>query len=141
MAPGNTTTGAVLEQMVLPALDRGGFTYRKQARIGLRPGGRRHVVDVLATDGEGRNYLISLKWQQVSGTTEQKVPFEAMCLAEAIRTCDGEYDKAYLVLGGDGWTLRDFYVSGGLNDHLVHGELVHVMTLESFIAAANQGKL
>ena len=53
----------------------------------------------------------------------------------------GEYDKAYLVLGGDGWTLRDFYVSGGLREHLVHGELVHVMTLESFVGAANQGKL
>ena len=40
--------------------------------------------------------LISVKWQQVSGTAEQKVPFEIIGLADAVLT--GEYAKAYLVL-------------------------------------------
>lgn len=37
-----------------------------------------------------------MKWQQVSGTAEQKVPFEVICLMEAVAT--GAYQKAYLVL-------------------------------------------
>ena len=141
MAPRNTGTGIVLEQMVLPALTMGGYSYQKQVRIGIRPGGRRHVVDVLASDEGGRKYLVSLKWQQVSGTAEQKVPFEAICLAEAIRTGAGEYHKAYLVLGGDGWSLREFYLGGGLNAHLQHSNLVEFRSLESFVALANQGRL
>ena len=54
---------------------------------------------------------------------------------------EGDYAQAYLVLGGDGWSLRDFYTSGGLNEHLVHPELVEIVTLERFIAIANQGGL
>lgn len=141
MVPRNTSTGIVLEQMVLPALTMGGYSYQKQVRIGERPGGRRHVVDILATDSQGRNYLISLKWQQTSGTAEQKVPFEAICLAEAVRTGEEKYHRAYLVLGGDGWSLRQFYLAGGLNAHLRHGNLVEFRSLEAFIALANQGRL
>ena len=141
MAPRDTRTGAVLESMVLPALQRGGYSYRTQFNIGLRPGGRRHFIDVLATDDDGKAYLISLKWQQVSGTAEQKVPFEAICLAEALRTGEDKYHKAYLVLGGEGWSLRDFYLGGGLDGHLAHGDLVNFRSLESFIALANQGRL
>ena len=98
----------------------------------------RHKVDVLAQKGD-QNYLISLKWQQVSGTAEQKIPFEVISLAHAMQ--EGDYAQAYLVLGGDGWSLRDFYTSGGLNEHLVHPELVEIVTLERFIAIANQGGL
>jgi hypothetical protein len=127
--------------MILPALKMGGYSYRTQVNIGIRPSGRRHVVDVLAADGQGREYLISVKWQQVSGTAEQKVPFEAICLAEAIRTGGGKYHKAYLVLGGDGWSLRDFYLGGGLDAHLRYSNLVNFRSLESFIALANQGQL
>jgi len=45
------------------------------------------------------NSLISMKWQQVSGTAEQKVPFEVICLIEALKNNGGRYSKAYLVLG------------------------------------------
>jgi hypothetical protein len=141
MAPRNTATGMVLENMVLPALGMGSYTCRKQVRVGTRPGGRRHIIDVLATDSAGKQYLISLKWQQVSGTAEQKVPFEAICLAEAIRTGAGKYHKAYLVLGGPGWSLREFYAGGGLDAHLRYSQLVNIVSLEPFIAMANQGKL
>ena len=78
MTPRNTSTGAVLEAMVLPALDRGGYTWRVQVETGTRPGGRRHQVDAVAQK-DGASVLVSLKWQQTSGTAEQKVPFEVMC--------------------------------------------------------------
>jgi PD-(D/E)XK nuclease superfamily protein len=137
---GDTRTGAVLEAMVLPALKRGGYTYQIQAKIGERLGCGAHKVDVLAEKDE-RRLLISLKWQQASGTIEQKVPFETICLAEAL---DRGYDKAYVVLGGEGMRakLRQFYVSGGLKPYLnVPWDRIDIVTLEGFIAKANQGKL
>ena len=66
-------------------------------------------MDAIAEKG-GDAILVSLKWQQTGGTAEQKVPFEVMCLADAVRAGHGQ--AAYLVLGGDGWTLRDYYTSG-----------------------------
>jgi len=138
MAPRDTQTGAVLEQMVIPALNRGGYTYATQVNIGQRPSGRKHKVDVVA-ERDGRKILISLKWQQISGTAEQKVPFEVICLAYALE--QGGYNKAYLVLGGTGWTLRDFYVSGGLDNYLKLPTEIKIIKLEDFIALANKGNL
>ncbi len=138
MTPRNTRTGGVLEQMVLPALHQGGYAYDIQVDIGKRLGVSRHVVDVVATKAE-RRVLISVKWQQVSGTAEQKVPFEVICLLEALQS--GRYDKAYLVLGGGGWSLRSFYVDGGLQPYVDHADKVEIVTLESFAGRANAGRL
>jgi hypothetical protein len=141
MNPRKTTTGAVLEQMILPALEHGGYRVRQKVNIGQRLGGGRHIVDALAEDPEGRRFLVSLKWQQVPGTAEQKVPFEVMCLAEAVLASGGLYQKAYLVLGGAGWKLREFYTGGGLQRYLCHSDLVSILSLEDFVGRANQGKL
>src|SRR5437899_8820049 len=138
MTPRNTTTGGVLEAMVLPALKRGGYAYVVQQPIGERFGGGAHIVDVIAVK-DGLKYLVSMKWQQVSGTAEQKVPFEVICLAESVLS--GAFSKAYLVLGGEGWKLRTFYTGGGLKSHLVHADKVDIMTLEAFVARANKGQL
>jgi hypothetical protein len=138
MSPRNTRTGSVLEAMILPALKQGGYGYTTQQVIGSRFGGGRHIVDAIAEKDEQR-LLISLKWQQTGGTAEQKVPFEVISLAEVVLT--GQFAKAYLVLGGEGWTLRDFYVSGDLKKHLWHADKVEILTLESFVARANNGQL
>jgi hypothetical protein len=138
MSPGSTRTGGVLEAMILPALKQGGYAYETQVPLGKRLGLGKHVVDAVAHK-DGRNLLISLKWQQVSGTAEQKVPFEIICLLEALEA--GLHEKAYLVLGGEGWTLRNFYTSGGVKRFLVNSDKVEVLTLEGFVGKANQGKL
>lgn len=138
MTPRNTNTGGVLEAMILPALARGGYSCNQQVRVGTRCGGGVHKVDAVAGKGT-ETVLISLKWQQTGGTAEQKVPFEVMCLADAVRA--GHGDRAYLVLGGDGWTLRDYYISGALADHLTHAGLVQVVTLEAFVRLANTGRI
>jgi hypothetical protein len=138
MTPRNTRTGGVLEQMVLPALGQGGYSYKLQVKIGQRLGCSQHFVDVIA-EKDGRRLLISMKWQQVSGTAEQKVPFEVICLLEALEP--GDYGKAYLVLGGEGWTLRNFYVGDGLKKYLPYADKVEILTLESFVGRANAGKL
>lgn len=137
----DTGTGWVLEQMVLPALRRGGYEATTQVYVGQRLGGGRHRVDALAKEASGREILISLKWQQTSGTAEQKVPFEIICLADAIATSQGRFDKAYVVLGGNGWKLRDFYTGGGLQTYLNVKDEVEILNLEAFIAKANQRKL
>jgi hypothetical protein len=138
MSPRNTRTGGVLEQMVLPALDQGGYTYEVQVHIGQRLGCGQHVVDVIA-EKDGQKLLISMKWQQVSGTAEQKVPFEVICLLEALES--NSYHRGYLVLGGEGWTLRSYYVSGQMTKYLKYGDKIEILTLESFVARANASKL
>jgi PD-(D/E)XK nuclease superfamily protein len=50
-----------------------------------------------------------MKWQQSSGTAEQKVPFEIICLAETIKETPN-YKRGYVVLGGTGWTLQEYYI-------------------------------
>ena len=136
--PGDTRTGGVLEAMILPALDRGGYSHRPQVVIGDRLGCGRHIVDAVA-EKDGRSVLVSVKWQQVAGTAEQKVPFEVICLLDAVAR--GPYGRAYLVLGGEGWKLRRFYVGGGLDRFLEFADHVEIMTLEGFVAKANQGGL
>jgi hypothetical protein len=124
--------------MILPALTRGGYSYKVRVKIGQRLGCGAHYVDVIAKK-DRKTFLISLKWQQVAGTAEQKIPFEIICLSEALKS--NEYEKAFVVLGGEGWTLRQFYVSGGLSEYLRGCEGVSVVTLEHFVAKANNGRL
>jgi hypothetical protein len=136
--PRDTRTGGVLEAMILPSLKRGGYDYKVRVKIGQRLGCGSHYVDVIA-EKNGKKYLISLKWQQVAGTAEQKIPFEVIYLAEALE--NGEYERAFVVLGGEGWRLRKFYTSGGLTKYLRGTEKVRIVTLESFVAKANRGEL
>lgn len=98
-----------------------------------------HKIDCVA-EKNGSRYLVSLKWQQTGGTAEQKVAFESICLEEAIESSNASYAKAYLVLGGDGWTLRDYYVSEKMRKY-VHYPHVKIVTLEQFVARANKGEL
>lgn len=97
-------------------------------------------MDILAEDSRARRFLISLKWQQVNGTAEHKIPFEVISLAHA-RTENEDIYKAYLVLGGDGWRYKEFYLSGGLDRHLRNTELVDIVSLDEFVALANKGVL
>jgi hypothetical protein len=141
MVPRDTRTGQVLENMIIPALERGGYKWKEQTIIGERLGGHRHKVDVLAFHVGGLEIPISLKWQQTSGTAEQKVPFEVICLVDVIQKSGGRFKKAYLVLGGEGWSLKEFYLKRGLDAYLKNCDLVEISSLESFVAKANQGKL
>ena len=97
------------------------------------------MVDAVVRKDD-RNLLVSLKWQQVPGTAEQKVPFEVICLLDIIKRSNC-FEKAYLVLGGDGWRLREFYTKGGLAEYIDYTRLVEIVTMERFVALANKGDL
>ena len=129
-----------MERMILPALEMGGYRFERNVHIGSRLGVSRHRIDTFATDGNGRIHLVSLKWQQVQGTAEQKIPFEVICLVDAILK-DERFYKAHLVLGGNGWRYKEFYLAGGLNPYLNKAYLVNMTSLENFVQKANQGLL
>lgn len=135
----DTQTGKVLEGMVIPMLEYHKYRYQQQVPVGVRPSGKRHVVDLVVTNKDGQDVLVSLKWQQVPGTAEQKVPFEVICLLEALE--GGGFSKAYLVLGGEGWTLRDYFTSGKLEKYFRMEGAVVIQTFEAFIAKVNRGEL
>lgn len=98
------------------------------------------MIDIVAKKDDS-SYLISLKWQQTSGTAEQKVPYELICLSEALKQSRGAHKAAYLVLGGEGWTLKKFYLSGGLERHLSLDQPVKLLGLEDFLLLATENKL
>jgi len=127
-----------MEQMIVPAMARGGYTFRRKVKIGHRLGVGRHIVDGLA-EKDGRRLLVSLKWQQVPGTTEQKVPFEVISMIEALRA--GGFETAYVVLGGQNWRFKDFYLDRGLDQYIADAHLIQIVTLEDFVARANRGRL
>lgn len=142
----NTSTGRVLEELVIPSLRRGGYSLKEQAIVGVKVNGSKHRVDVLVGDEPGQ-ILVSLKWQQTSGTAEQKVPFEVINLIHACQ--EYGYKKAYLVLGGvdnnssndGGWTLRQWYLDRGLAEYIEYEQYVELIKPEEFVALANAGRL
>jgi len=128
--------------MVLPALQLAGYPYEKQSYIGRVMGGRPYKADLLVHDrASGRRIVVSLKWQQVAGTAEQKIPFEVIALLQLLES--GACDDAYLVLGGTGWTpqVREFYLNGGLCRFIPEAKRVRIVGLEEFIKLVNNRRL
>ena len=69
--------------------------------------GGKHKLDILLNGDE----LISLKYQRVQGTAEEKIPFEFMKLQHAID--DYGYKSATIVVAGPdkAWKWKDYYLS------------------------------
>ncbi len=141
----DTTSGDILENMILPALDRHYKGRYRRRHLLPEPGlgGRRHYVDVLVEREDGKQILISLKYQGTAGTVEEKVPYEVIKLISAIRQGAGKYPYAYIILAGTGFSrqLREFYLSGGLAGYILDWELIKIITLDQFLELANRKKL
>lgn len=143
----DTSTGKVFEQIVLPALDHAGYQYQTQVYIGNKPNGSKQIADLVITH-RTEKILVSKKWQQSGGTAEEKIPFEVIMLVRACQ--EFGYQKAYLVLGGTdknsalktkGWTLRHWYLLGGLKDWIQDHHLVEIVSSDVFIAKINRREL
>jgi hypothetical protein len=142
MSSRNTSTGAVLEDTVLPVLRRNGYTFATQQVIGLSLSGRRHRADIMVDLTPTTKTIVSVKWQQVSGSAEEKVPFEIIKLIHAIKTSRGAVPYAYLVLAGPGWSsLKQFYLAQGLRPYITEYDLVKVTSLDDFMARTNRRQL
>lgn len=77
-----------------------------QQYIGLKPGGTKHIIDVVSVESR---ILVSAKLQNVVGTAEEKIPYEQLMLQHACDTYG--YNKAYIVCAGTGWRLLNYYTS------------------------------
>ena len=139
-APKASSTGHEFEEQVQTSLEALGYTVQDQIQVGTRPNGGKHYIDLVATKDE-QSFLISLKFQSTRGTAEQKIPYELICLSEALKQARGKHKAAYLVLGGDGWTLKKFYLSGGLDRHLKLNPLVKLLSPKDLLKLASEGKL
>jgi hypothetical protein len=138
-----TRSGSTLEAAIKAALQNNGFGVEEQKFIGIRPDGGRHKVDLAVTRPNKTKFLISLKWQQVPGTAEEKVFFEVIKMLHAIRESGGLYDKAYIVLGGGGFSegMLNFYASEQYRTYIVDCEKIDVLIMDEAIKRANQALL
>lgn len=109
MATRDTTVGSRFESVVEVALQQSakkhGFVPRRQQNVGMRPGGGKHVIDwelVDEADPAVRG-LVSCKFQASAGTVEEKLAYEVIKLLHTMGE-DPRYRRAWLVLGGQGWS-------------------------------------
>lgn len=124
----DTTTGTSYEKYMESLLTEAEISYNRQVSIGPGRTGKRHRIDLVV-----ESTLVSLKYQNVGGTAEQKIPYECMILDYLVRNFD-EYNSAVIVLCGDiGWTLKDFYLSYEFQDEIrTIWPNVNLMTHEQF---------
>ena len=120
----DTTTGTINEGNIEQFLNENydGKVY-SQTVVGTQFNTKKkHILDILL-DGEvdikkGKKRpislhkggtLVSLKYQKIEGTAEEKIPFEVLKLQDAIDRY--AYECAIIVLCGDGgWTLKKTYL-------------------------------
>ena len=111
-----TRTGGVFENVVAPALESNGYVITTVRTVGSGIGGGQHRIDKLAVAPSGERILISVKWQEVGGTTDEKIPFEVIKLLDLLEQ-NQDFSRAYIILGGDGMRKRliDYYIGGSLS--------------------------
>jgi len=153
MAPRNTNTGNVLEVMMQHALSRGEYTYSLRGSgqtaqrtfdepIPSTKSRHKFVLDGVAVCPKtGARIGISAKWQQTNGTAEEKVALETLRLLKLVER--GDIDRAYLVMGGDGWSLKDYFLSDDFMKSFASPakDRVRLVTLDQFVSLANAAQL
>jgi hypothetical protein len=141
--PGNTNSGAVLESLVIPVLQRNGYTVESQVRLASGIGDAKHRLDVVATAPRGEKIAVSLKWQQGGGTTDEKFPFEQIKMLSLLDTNPGRFARAYIIVAGGGMRqhLEKFYRDGSIEKYVPRANEIRVVGLEEFIALCNAKKL
>jgi hypothetical protein len=130
---------AVFADEIELAIQHAGFKTERRSLVGQRASSSRpYFVDLRALSGR-RIVLVSAKWQETRGSTETKVPWEAMCMDHIVRT--GDNVSGYIVLGGTGWTLDDYFVDGGLARDLRLDARTTILRDTDFLARARAGAL
>ena len=155
MGPGGrgTQTGKTLENMIKSALIDNGYGVCEQKVIGKSLFGGRYKADLIISEPltpshkcnmlSRNKIIISCKWQQVSGTAEQKILYEIASLIKIIKESNGAYKKAYLVFGGGGFSpyAQNFMRHQKHRDILKDADLVEVYDLGEMVAKINKREL
>lgn len=143
----DTTTGTLNEKEIEKFLvENFEDAVKCQVNVGKKRNDSLHIVDILiggetyTPKGKKRpisnhkgGKLISLKYQEVAGTAENKIVFEVMILQDAID--DYGYESAVIVLCGDnGWTWKEEYLSERFKKRMkLLGPNVNIMSQEEFL--------
>ncbi len=132
-----TRTGTGQELMIESLLEFNHYDYQKQVFIGKQLFNNRYKADFVVD----HSIIISLKWQQVAGTAEQKVIYEIASLIKIIE--NDNFKKAYVVIGGNGFSqnAKEYLFSQEHKNILKHGDLVENIGVEDFIARLNNHNL
>jgi len=101
-------TGSQYEKLIESALrNHSTYDFEAQYDLGIKPSGKRHRADIFLVNTKE---VISLKTQSVGGTSEEKIPYEVYVLQHAVNK--GNCKSATIVLHGNGWREKDWYLSG-----------------------------
>jgi hypothetical protein len=147
MTKTGVNTGKIFEELFNTVLPMKGYRILEkkeyQSFMPLSISGGKHLPDKVIETPDNRWLILSKKWQETSGTAEQKVPFEVIKLIDAIKSSDHRFPYAYLILGGEGWTpkLKEFYLKGGLNQYINGYNLVRIVNSDQFLTLVNRNKL
>lgn len=143
----DTTTGASYEVQIANLLEQ--FTkieFHAQVAIGKKRNGGDHVVDLLfggkvayiknrkrPVSLHQGGVLVSLKFQQIDGSAEEKINFECMKLHHAC--VDYGYESAIIVLAGNtGWKWKEYFLGEEYsNDMKQIYPTVRIISHEQFI--------
>ena len=132
-----TRTGTGQELMIESLLEFNHYDYKKQVFIGKQLFNNRYKADFVVDN----SIIVSLKWQQVAGTAEQKVIYEIASLIKIIE--NDNFKKAYVVIGGNGFShnAKEYLFSQEHRNILKQGDLVENIGVEDFIARLNNHNL
>tara|TARA_Y100000004_G_scaffold152114_1_gene175119 strand:- start:14231 stop:14671 length:441 start_codon:yes stop_codon:yes gene_type:complete len=105
----NHITGKDYEILVENLLiDYSPYTIDRQVAMGKKPNGRtKHRVDIFVRETKE---VLSLKYQSVIGTAEEKIPYEVLVLQHLVN--ENRCNSATIVLAGEDevWTQRNWYL-------------------------------
>lgn len=117
---------------VAAALRARGVTFTEGVRL-LDVWGYPYEVEFLLFPSTGERVPVKVMWQDSPGSAEQKVPWHVIHLRRAAEETS-DIERAYLVLGGNGWTRKDAFTGGRLHAAMPGHGMVIVETLEKFLA-------
>ena len=88
MSKRDTGTGDVLEQMVLPSLERGGYECTKRTGVGRRPAGGKHIVDAITIKGN-QKVLVTLSGNKSGALQNKRFLMRSFLCSKLLRTIKG----------------------------------------------------
>jgi hypothetical protein len=140
---GSTDSGRMFEREILQTLQLRNYKIDKSKyALGQNLAGKDYKRAYVAQSPSGKLILVSSVFQDSSGTVQEKVPWEVMSLAAVIRQSKGRFARGYVVLGGSaGWTLKQYFTSGRLQEQIVGAESVIVLDRDTLASLAAKDQL
>lgn len=130
-----------LREACVSALPSGVWIVRRSVTLSPAPRGGNIQADVLATNSEtGFRLGIFPRWQQASGTAEEKILFQVLKVQMAVSVKPDCLHAAAFVLEGAGWTWRDYFLSGRWKQYVRLHVPTDCLSFSAFIERFSDGE-